>query len=205
MSKRRRNPARGGARGALTDEQRLGLIPGGPVNPHRAARSEIVIETRAMTERGAEITTGQRISSPVHRLYLQGVITLEEASAAQLFQIDHDSAHAGCKSPLAAVLVDSRGDGTGGIDSRLDHAGRFRDARAHLCPELARIADAAILILPESGIDPTLTGIGASVLPDASRQAQREVGRGFLVVICRALAQFYGRRKRQYSRRGDAR
>ena len=204
MSKRRRNSARAGNRGGPTEKQRLGLIPGGPVNPHRAARSEIVIETRAMTERGAEITTGQRVSSPVHRLYLQGVITLEEASAAQLFQIDHDSAHAGCKNPLAAVLVDSRGDGTGGIDSRLDHAGRFRDARAYLCVELAGIADAAILARPETGIDPTLTGIGASVLPDASRQAQREVGRGLLVVICRSLAQFYGRRKRLHAHKSCA-
>ena len=200
MSKRRRNPARGKMRGGPTDAQRLALIPGGPVNPHRAARSELVIETRAMTERGAEITTGQRVSSPVHRLYSQGVITHEEAGAAQLFLIDHDSAHAGCKSPLAAVLVDSRGDGTGGLANRLDHAGRFRDARAHLSPLLAEIADGAILFRPDAEIGSTLTGIGASVLPAASRQTQCAVGQGLLVIICRTLAQFYGRRQRQDSR-----
>ena len=178
-----------------TDARRRTLIPGGQVNPHRAARSEIVIETRARTAKGAEIVTGERVDTLVGRLLRQNHITIEQANAAQLFQNDHEAAHSGCKSTLGIVQVDSCGCGAGGLENRLDRIRRWKDARAYLCPELAAIADAGILSLSEAGIDPTFTGIGASIFPGDPRQTQGKVGQGLLIVACRELARFYGRRQ----------
>ena len=144
MPKRRRR--RRGREIPLTEDQRRALIPGGPVNPHRAGRDTIDIEIRATSEKGSTLVTGERVSTPIRKLLQQDHITLEEASAAQLFLCDHDIAYASCINPLAAVLVDgSSGDGTGGLERRIHHGSRFKKARAWLRSEMARIAEAAIL------------------------------------------------------------
>ena len=201
MRRHGKRPHRRPASAAVTPDQREAMIPCGAVNTHRARRNEIDIETREFSQRGTPITTGQVVSTPVRRLFAQGVITEEQFSAAQLFQIDFEKAYLSCQNPLAAVQVDARGDGTGASDNRLHHALRFQKARAYLRPRLTRIADAAILSDPGCGIDPTFTAIGAIYcLVAASRRSQQDAGRKAVARVCKKLAGFYERLHRSGQR-----
>ncbi len=193
MSRRRRKHPSHHAAGVLNEEQRRALIPGGAVNPHRARRDEIRIETRALTARGAEIVTGERVIDAVRRLLLQGDITQQQADAARRFQNDHELAYESGVNTLAAVLVDSRRKSGDGAIFKLQHAQQFQKARAFLGRPLDEIAMALILAHSDSGIAPTLTGAGGSVLRRSPPQGQREAGRALLVVICQRLEAFYGR------------
>lgn len=181
----------------LNKAQRQALIPGGPVNPSRAARDEILIETRADTEDGRALITGETVSTPVRKLFEAKLITTEQLHAAQLFQRDHDIAYAACINPLAAVYVDSSGSGaaTGtlkGLQRRAHHGLKFQRARAFLGQELSRVALAAIVESPEAGIEPSFTAIGADTLVGCSKQEQRSGGRDAVIRACRMLALFYG-------------
>ena len=50
----------------LTEDQRAALIPAGRVNEFRAAHGGgVVIETRAASEKGAAMVTGEKVSTPV--------------------------------------------------------------------------------------------------------------------------------------------
>lgn len=200
--RRRKHPPRHAA-GVLNEDQRRALIPGGPVNPHRAKRDEIRIETRALTARGAEIVTGERVIDAVRRLLLQGEITQEQANAARRFQNDHELAHESGVNTLAAVLVDSRRKGGDGPIFKLQHAQQFQRARAFLGRPLDQIAMALILQHPDSEIAPTLAGAGGSVLRRSTQQGLRGAGSALLVVICQRLEEFYGRLSRP--QRGSAR
>jgi hypothetical protein len=194
MAKRRRKRNQHNKQ-ALTHAQLRALIPGGAVNAHRAKRDDIDLETRALSDAGNALVTGEIVNTPVRKLLMQKAITLGEAWAAQAFKFDFDAAYASCVNPLSAVFVDGgSGDGTGAANRRLEHAQRYRKARAHLRSEMYRVAEAAILELPDSGIEATYTGIGREMLPDASVQEQRAAGKACLVLVIRELAVVYGQR-----------
>ncbi len=176
------------------------LIPAGPVNPHRGRRGEIETEARKVHPNGTILQAGQYVSTPVKRMLNQGLITQNEANAAQLFLRDYESAYANCVNALAAVQVDSRGGGTGVLEQRLSSGVRFQRARAYLRKRLADIAAAGILNDPEAGIDFTFTGIGSSLRPDLPARLQQEIGKTILVIICQELADFYARPRRNVTR-----
>jgi hypothetical protein len=192
MRRHRRHASKRPASAAVTQAQREAMIPCGPVNTHRALRNEIEVENREFSLKGTPLTTGQVVSTPVRKLFQQGVITEAQLAAAQLFQTDYERAYLSCQNPLAAVQVDARGGGTGALDNRLHHAIRFRNARAHLRPRLARIADYAILNETGGGVEPTFTTIGAFFCACApSKRSQQDKGRDALTRVCKRLASFY--------------
>ncbi len=188
---------------ALTHGQLRALIPGGSVNAHRARRDEIEIETRAATEGGTALITGEVVSTAVRKLMARGLITLEEFTAAQSFIRDHDLAYASCVNTLAAVHVDCSGDGTGAMRRKAYHSQRFQNARALLRSQMSRVAEAAIIENPDGGIDANFTAIGADVLPGLSKQEQRAAGQGCLVMVIRELAVIYGARNAGRTRIGS--
>lgn len=170
-----------------TEAERLALIPGGPVNPHRAARDRIDLEDRAATDRGTALIVGQIVSTQVRKLLMQNHISLEEAAAAHLFAKDHDAAYASMSNPLAALSAAcTRVDGgvvdrAAVMERKAHHGLRFRRASQHLRSEMASIAAAAILQHAGAGNDVSYTAIGADLLPrriaaGAARRRQR--GRG---------------------------
>lgn len=190
--------------GELTEAQRLALIPGGSVNPHRARRDDIALETRALTEAGGIAVTGEYVSTPVKKLLSLGEITLDVAFAALLYQTDHDTAYASFANALAGVFVNGgKRGGTGGMDTKLAHGQRFQKARACLSPSFATIADAAILCLPNQPIEPSFKGIGAFLRPGAPARSQQESGKTALMLLCQELARIYEKMPR-IEHKGDA-
>ncbi|MFZ1106826.1 MAG: hypothetical protein WAN43_00575 [Rhodomicrobium sp.] len=189
-----------------TEDERLALIPGGPVNSHRAARDQIDLEDRAATDRGTALIVGQIVSTPVRKLLLAGHVSLEEAAAAHLFARDHDAAYASSSNPLAGLSAAcARVDG-GVVDRavimerKAHHGIRFRRASQHLRSEMASIAAAAILHHVGAANDAGYGAIGADLLPGASQQEQRAAGKGAVVLMLRELAVFYGRRRPRKTR-----
>ena len=184
-----------------TEAERIALIPGGPVNPHRAARDQIDLEDRAATDLGIALVTGEIVSTPVRKLLMQGHVSLEEAAAAHQFAKDHDAAYASSSNPLgslsaACTRVDGGdADPASRMERKAHHGLRFRRASQHLRSELASIANAAILMHVGAANDAGFTSVGADLLPGASQQEQRAAGKGAVVLMLRELAIFYGRRR----------
>ena len=181
-----------------TDAERIALIPGGPVNPHRAARDQFDLEDRAVTDRGTALIVGQIVSTPVRKLLMQGHVSLEEAAAAHLYARDHDAAYASSSNPLgslsaACTRVDGGvADPSARIERKAHHGPLFRRASQHLRSEMASIAAAAILRHAGVGNDAGYAAIGSDLLPGASQQEQRAAGKGAVVLMLRELAVFYG-------------
>ena len=200
---RRKKPA---MQTSQTDAERIALIPGGPVNSHRAARDQFDLEDRAATDRGTALIVGQIVSTPVRKLLMQGHVSLEEAAAAHLYARDHDAAYASSSNPLgslsaACTRVDGGvADPSARMERKAHHGPRFRRASQHLRSEMASIAAAAILRHAGVGNDAGYAAIGSDLLPGASQQEQRAAVKGAVVSMPREIAVSYGRRRPRKTR-----
>jgi hypothetical protein len=186
---------------ALTEQQRLALIPTGPVTPARSAHGDIEVEIAASTERGEAIVMRQRSVSAVHKLLDQGLITLHEASAAHHFQIDHDGAYTSSANVLAAIRIDNAGSGEGAALRRVEQGARFRGALAYLRDELGRVALNGICGSVDQRVAGVYQSIGEDILPTCSASEQRAAGKGALILAIRGLARYYGDKYSRYHSR----
>ena len=173
---------------AITVDQALALIPGGPLDARGAWRGRLGLEVRAATDKGTPLVMGQVVATPVRKLLEQGNVTEADAHGPKLYVNDHDIAYAGMSNPLAALHVDGGSGGSGGgMERRAHHGDRFRKATQHLGARLAAIA--RIVIIDEVN-DPA--AIGAMYMPNANRDDQRAGGRFATSLITKSLADFYG-------------
>ena len=192
MTRNRKKPAHKKHAGdlPLREDQKIALIPGGPVSAQRGRRDDIDLEVRGTTAKGAPIIMGQVVSTLVRKLLAQEAITLEEASAAWLYEHDYDVAYRSGKNILASLVVD--GGGKGGADAAMNrkayHGNRFRQANARLGAEHSAIATSSIL----RGAN--FSALGADLFPNATQTERAIAGKAVFVLTLRNLAEIYGKR-----------
>ena len=175
----------------LRDDQKIALIPGGPVSAQRSERNEFDLEIRGTTTKGAAIVTGQIVSTLVRKLVAQDVITQIEAGAADLYERDHAIAYLSGSNPLASLVVDGGGGDPGdAMQRKAFHGNRFRSVNNTLGAHLSGIAAAALLH------DASFTNLGARLFPESPRQEQAVAGKAVFVVMLKRLTEIYEERKK---------
>jgi hypothetical protein len=197
MTRRRRK--RTYSQHQLTEEQKLALIPAGPVPAAQACRVEV--ETVALGNEARVLITRQVVSTPVRRLLAAGCITVAEETAAARFRDDYEAAYEGSRNPLERVQVDGQsggGDIHGAMFHKVRAAMRFDAAEHTLGPHLTRILRQIVLQEVDAETSRSFAAIGAEMAPNvANSRLHHEIGRGAAIIALQQLAWVYGRGMRQ--------